>query len=140
MKFCMFSKMLSALSVSEAAAAMKKIGMDGVDLTVRDKGHVLPEDVTNGLPEAKKAIEGEGMEIALLTTQIAAADEPNAEEVFAAAQACGVKQLKLGYWKYEGFGRLMDQVDETRAVLDGLVALGEKHGVKPCAAFGLRYM
>jgi len=132
MKFCMFSKMLSALSVSEAAAAMKKIGMDGVDLTVRDKGHVLPEDVTNGLPEAKKAIEGEGMEIALLTTQIAAADEPNAEEVFAAAQACGVKQLKLGYWKYEGFGRLMDQVDETRAVLDGLVALGEKHGVKPC--------
>lgn len=132
MKFCMFSKMLADLSVREAAAAMKKIGFDGVDLTVRPKGHVLPEEVEAGLPQAAKEIADEGMEIALLTTAIEDADDPTAEAIFAAAQACGVQQLKLGYWKYEGFGRLQAQIDEVRAKLDGIEKLSEKYGVKPC--------
>ena len=132
MRLCMFSKMLGELSVSEAAAAMKKIGLEGVDLTVRPKGHVLPEDVTTGLPEAAKQIADEGMEIALLTTAIEDADDPQAEPVFAAAQACGVGQLKIGYWKYQGFGRLAAQLDEIAPKLDGLEKLGETYGVKPC--------
>ncbi len=131
MKFCMFSKMLAELSVSEAAAAMKRIGFEGVDLTVRPKGHVAPERVRADLPKAAKEIEAEGLEIALLTTAIERADA-EAEAIFAAAQECGVRQLKLGYWKYEGFGRLRAQIDAARRDLDGLEALSEKYGVKPC--------
>ena len=132
MKLCMFSKMIQELSVREAAAAMKKIGFEGVDLTVRDKGHVLPENVKTDLPKAVEEIQDEGLVIGMLSTGITAADEPTAEDVFATAQACGIDRLKLGYWKYEGFGNLLKQIDEIRATLDGLVKLSEKYGVTPC--------
>lgn len=131
-KLCMFSKMLQALSVREAAAAMKKMGFEGIDLTVRDQGHVLPENVEQDLPKAVEEIQAEGLEVGMLTTGITAADEPTAEAVFASARACGVDRLKLGYWKYEGFGGLLKQVDEIRGKLDGIEKLADKYHVTPC--------
>ena len=132
MKICMFSKMVQSLSVREAAAAMKKIGFDGVDLTVREPGHVLPDKVKTDLPKAVDEIKGEGLEVGMLTTAITGADEPNAEDIFATAQAFGIDRLKLGYWKYEGFGGLLKQVDAVRRDLDGIEKLSEKFGVIPC--------
>jgi len=132
MKLCMFSKMIQELSVRDAAAAMKKIGFEGVDLTVRGNGHVLPENVKTGLPAAVQEIQDEGLVVGMLTTGITAADEPTAEDVFATAQECGIDRLKLGYWQYEGFGNLLKQVDEIRVALDGIETLSEKYGVVPC--------
>ncbi len=39
---CLFSKHLPKLNYAELAAAVKQMGFDGVDLTVRPEGHVLP--------------------------------------------------------------------------------------------------
>ena len=50
MQLVMFSKHLAPLSIERAADVIRELGFDGVDLTVRPAGHVLPEDVTAGLP------------------------------------------------------------------------------------------
>jgi L-ribulose-5-phosphate 3-epimerase len=42
LKICVFSKHLQWTDVKEAAAIARDIGFDGVDLTVRPGGHVLP--------------------------------------------------------------------------------------------------
>ena len=42
MQLVMFSKHLGALSIPEAGQAIKGLGFDGVDLTVRPGGHVEP--------------------------------------------------------------------------------------------------
>jgi len=44
--------------MSEAA---KEMGFDGVDLTVRPKGHVLPERVNEDLPKATEAMKSFGL-------------------------------------------------------------------------------
>src|SRR6202453_5533944 len=52
LKICIFSKHLQWASVNDAAAIARDIGFDGVDLTVRAGGHVLPDRVELALPAA----------------------------------------------------------------------------------------
>ena len=47
MKICVFSKHLQWLNYTDMAMAAAEMGFDGVDLSVRAKGHVLPERVYN---------------------------------------------------------------------------------------------
>lgn len=129
MQFLMFSKMLQELSIADTADVMARLGLDGVDLTVRDKGHVLPENVVEELPPACETFRGKGLEVGMLTTGITSAEDEQAEAVFRTASECGVRFLKLGYWMYEGFGSMERQIDEVRTDLKGLEALAEAHGV-----------
>jgi sugar phosphate isomerase/epimerase len=126
----MFSKMLQQLSVAEAGEVIAGLGFDGVDLTVREKGHVLPENVTRELAPAVALLRDKGLVVGMLTTSITRADQPHAEEVFRTAAECGVRFLKLGYWLYRGFGAVRQQIDEIRVDLQGLEALALRYGVK----------
>jgi len=49
--------------------------------------------------------------------------------VFTTASQLGVRFLKLGYWRYEGFGRIEKQIKRTREQLKGLEALSREYGV-----------
>ena len=70
MPLVMFSKMLQEFTVAEAARRIKGLGFDGVDLTVRPKGHVEPENVGMALPEAVKAIRDQGLTVPMISTAI----------------------------------------------------------------------
>ena len=54
MKYLMLSKPLEDLSYPELADAVAHLGMDGVDLTVRSPGHVLPERVKTDCPRRRR--------------------------------------------------------------------------------------
>ena len=69
MKFIMFTKHLEHLSYEELADTIAGIGLDGVDLTVRSPGHVMPENVRTDLPKAAKAIRDRGLEVGWITTE-----------------------------------------------------------------------
>src|ERR1700729_3163462 len=56
LKICIFSKHLQWASVHDAAAIARDIGFDGVDLTVRAGGHVLPDRVETDLPAAVEMV------------------------------------------------------------------------------------
>jgi len=128
-QFLMFSKMLQQLSVAEAGEAIARLGFDGVDLTVREKGHVLAENVTRDLPRAVEVLRDQGLIVGMITTSLTSADQPHAEAVFATAAQCGIRFLKLGYWLYQGFGSVRRQIDEIRAEVKGLESLALKHGI-----------
>ena len=125
----MFSKMLQQLSIGNAAEAMKRIGFEGVDLTVRDKGHVLPENVVAELPGAVETIESKGMCVGMLSTGITCVEDPFAEETFRMAGECGVRFLKLGYWQYGGFGTLKASIDEIKGKLKDIEGMAKQHNV-----------
>jgi hypothetical protein len=50
------------------ARSAKRLGFDGLDLTVRPGGHVLPERAADELPEAVATIRGEGLDVPMITT------------------------------------------------------------------------
>ena len=51
MSFVMFSKMFHSLSIPKTGEVIRTMGFDGVDLTVRPEGHVLPENVAGSCPK-----------------------------------------------------------------------------------------
>ncbi|MCG8376425.1 MAG: twin-arginine translocation signal domain-containing protein, partial [Chlorobiales bacterium] len=73
---CIFSKHLQWLDYREIAEIVAEIGFDGIDLTVRPKGHVLPERVQEDLPRALEAAQTAGLSIPMMTTAIQEPDDP----------------------------------------------------------------
>jgi sugar phosphate isomerase/epimerase len=128
MPLVMFSKMLGEFPVAEAARRIKGLGFDGVDLTVRPKGHVEPAGVGMALPEAVKTIRDLGLSVPMITTAITGAEDPAAEPTLAAAVHEDIRYLKLGYWNAPR-GGLAAAIDRARRSLDGLERLAEKYHV-----------
>jgi sugar phosphate isomerase/epimerase len=129
MKLVMFSKKLMDLDFAGLARVLSDLGLDGVDLTVRPKGHILPEAVRRDLPRAVEILSAHDLEVVMLTTAITCADEPYAEETFRTASDCGIDFLKLGYWPYRGFGNILEQLSEVRGDLKGICRLADEYGV-----------
>lgn len=132
MKFVMFSKHLQELSIVDAARRAQKIGFAGLDLTVREGGHITPENAKTELPAAKKALDDMGLDIPMLTTNISSVDSPHARDIMGTAKALGIHDLKLGYWPYKPFGRIHEQLDDVRRKLDGIEKLAGEIGVRMC--------
>jgi sugar phosphate isomerase/epimerase len=130
MQFVMFAKHLQDWPLAKAAAVVKAMGFDGVDLTVRGGGYVLPENVTADLPAAIKTLADAGLSVPMLTTNITAIDRDHSREVIAAAAAGGVRELKYGYHTYNRFGEFRPAVAQARADLAGAAAFAAQHGVR----------
>ena len=129
----MFSKMLKNignLTVEESGKYIAQMGFDGVDLTVRPGGHVSPQEASEKLPKAVETLNSKGLNVPMITSSITSADEKFAAEIFKAASECGVKFIKLGYWRYEGFGTIKRQIEDVRNDnLRGLSKLSEEFNV-----------
>lgn len=126
--YSFFSKHLPDLDWTDLAAATIDMGFDGIDLTVRAKGHVLPERVADDLPRALDAIRAKGTSVSMITTELTSASHPTATAIFAAAGKAGIKLAKVGYWRYA----LKDVREEVAAMgrdLAGLAQLAKQHGV-----------
>ena len=131
MQFALFTDDLSDLTVREVCRAAKKAGFDGLDLTMRPGGHVKPENAEAGLAETHAIADEEGVSILMATTGITVADDPLTEPVIAAAHR-RMRSFKLGYWRYEGFGSALKQLDDAKRKLDGIIALTRRYHIRPC--------
>src|ERR687892_2460338 len=79
--FCFFSKHLPDLGWGDLGRAVKDAGFDGVDLTVRPGGHVLPERAADDLPRVHADLTAIGARIGMITTGITGTDSPHAEAI-----------------------------------------------------------
>jgi len=128
--FCLFSKPLPELDWSDLARAARDAGFGGVDLTVRPRGHVLPERAADDLPRAVDAIKGHGLSVPMITTDLTSAASPLARPLLRAAARSGVRFFKTGYWRYTASPDVRAQVAAAGAALEGLAALAGDCGIE----------
>jgi sugar phosphate isomerase/epimerase len=121
--FCLFSKHLPDLGWSDVGRAVRDAGFDGVDLTVRPNGHVLPERAADDLPRAIEAITAHGVKVPMVTTDLTSANDPAARPLLQAAARSGVRYFKTGYWRYTSSPDVRAQVAAAGDALAGLAAL-----------------
>jgi sugar phosphate isomerase/epimerase len=122
---CFFSKHLPDLAPGPLARALRTAGFDGVELTVRPGGHVLPERVEIDLPAAVAAIRDEGLEVPVIATALTAGD-PTA--ILATAGALGIPLFRPGWLTYED-RPILDEVRRASDTLAALADLGRRAGV-----------
>ena len=68
MQYILFTDNLSDLSFEEVCTEIKKAGFEGVDLTLRPGGHVLPENAEMGLSTARAIADRFGVAIPMAST------------------------------------------------------------------------
>ncbi len=126
---CLFSKSVPQLGWSELAKTAKEAGFDGIDLTVRGDGHVLPDRAAVDLPKAIAAIRAEGMEVPMLTTELLGVDSVGARPILEIAGKLSVPYIKPGYYEYQS-SNPFDDVRQAGNKFGGLVELAKENGVQ----------
>ena len=128
--FCFFSKHLPDLNWGDLGRAVKDAGFDGVDLTVRPNGHVLPERASDDLPRALEAIRAHGVSVPMVTTDLTSPGDPRAKPLLKTAASHGVRYFKTGYWHYTPSGDVRGQLVTVGEALRGLAALAQEYGIE----------
>jgi len=127
-KLCLFSKHLPEMDWRRLGETVKRLGFDGVDLTVRKGGHVLPPRAAEDLPAAAAAIRAAGLDLPMITTELLSASDPFAVPILSTAGKLGVRFFKAGYYKYE-FADVRRELEKAGADFRGLAELGRQYGV-----------
>ena len=111
---CLFSKHLEWIDdygrLAETAASL---GFQGLDLTVRDNGHVDPAKVEDQLPRACDAIRKAGLAVPMITTRIADARQPETRRILKTASALGIRYYRRGG---ESWGKSTDPLAHIRSL------------------------
>ena len=126
---CLFSKPVPQLNWKELAESTKRAGFDGIDLTVRSEGHVLPEHAETDLPKAVEAIRKAGLKVPMITTELLSADDPTARPIINTASKLHIPYLKPGYYKYK-LVNVQQEVAEAGRQFRTLVDLAKDHGIQ----------
>ena len=126
---CIYSEQFQSLPIPRVCEVFKKIGADGIDLTVRPGGHIKPENAPKELPFAGAAAKEHGLKILMLTTSITSPDR-NAEGILAVCQKLGIRNIKMGYYGSGEFGQLKKRLDDSRRQLEA-VAVSYTHLTLP---------
>lgn len=128
----LFSKHLQFLDIKEAAQMAAELGFKGLDLTVRPKGHILPENVTADLPGAINDIKQSGSTCKMITTAIADADNPVDIEVIKTAAAEGVQYYRCDWFKYKEELSLEASLDHYKQKVQQLGVANKAHNIIGC--------
>ncbi len=124
-----FSKHLQWLDYEGLAEKTAELGFDGVDLTVRPGGHVLPENVKRDLPKATEAIRKAGLDVHMITTRIANPGDINTQYILKTASELGIKKYRIGSYRYDMDKDIMPQLGEWNKKLKSLAAMNKNYGM-----------
>ena len=129
LKVSIFSKNLHWLNWSDMAVAVKEMGFDGIDLTVRPEGHVLPERVVEDLPKAVSAIRKQGLEVYMITTAITNASDANTAPILKTAGQLGIKNYRLGWFSYNKKISIPENLENFKKQLYDLSQLNKQYNI-----------
>ncbi len=125
-----FSKHLQYLDYRALAETVAEAGFDGIDLTVRADGHVLPERVADDLPRAVEAARAKGVAVTMITTTITSARDPHAEAILGTAGRLGIGHYRLGWLPYDRSRGILGTLEALRSPMRDLAALNERCGIR----------
>jgi len=126
---CIFSKHLQFLDYDGMAETAAEIGFDGVDLTVRPRGHVLPENVERDLPRAVEAVRKAGLEVNMMTTRITDPKDQYTEPILKTAGRLGIGYYRMGYLSYKDELGVAQTLESYKPQLRDLAAMNKKYGL-----------
>ena len=129
MKISVFSKTLHWITDYEILSnTVAEMGFDGIDLTVRPEGHVLPEKVEIDLPKAVQAAKKANISIPMIVTNILQSNALS-ELVIKTASAQNIKHYRMGWYRYDMKKDIIGQVDTFAKQMKGVDELNKKYKI-----------
>ena len=125
-----FEKVFEALTYDELADAIAQIGADGVEATVRPKGHIEPAVAKEELPKMVEALARRGKRIVIAATGVRRVDEPYTESLLRLARSLGITHYRMGHYYLDLKKPLKPQVADYAAQAKELAALNKEIGIQ----------
>ena len=126
----LFSKHLQFLNYKDMSEASKEMGFDGVDLTVRPKGHVLPEHVINNLPKATEAMKSFDLIPKMFSSNVIDANNEIHKTVLKTAHQLGYEFYRTAWVKYKTDDDIVETVKNANKQFIDLSLLNKEIGIK----------
>lgn len=130
---CAFSKHFQWTTVQEMSELCAGMGYEGIDLTLRKGGHVLPERVEEDLPKAAETIKKAGLKFSMVTSDILDVNTPHAEKVIQTLVKLGIRKYRWDGFKYDDKQPIPEQLAGFKARVKDLAAMNKQYGV--CAMY-----
>lgn len=130
MKICIFSKQLQWMDYQEMAWAVADMGYDGIDLTVRKGGHVLPERVEQDLPKAVEAATKAGIKIHMISTEIEDVKNPQTEKIIKTASNLDIRNYRLQGINYQRSLDIPSNLEIIKSKYSALAELNKKYNIR----------
>ncbi len=127
-----FSKHLQFLDYKTTGEMAAEMGFSGVDLTVRPKGHVLPESVKTELPKAVQEIRASGVNCDMITTSIESVDNSLDVDILESAAKSGIKYYRTNWFNYKDNLSMIDSLQVYQEEIKKLGILNEKLDLVGC--------
>ena len=132
LKVHIFSKHLQFLDIKDTADAAASLGFDGVDLTVRPNGHILPERVQTDLPPAVEALRKVGFAPLIMTTAIQDAGDATDKRLLETAAKLGFKYYRMNWYKYPDGQTMPDSIQHFQNKVKEISELNKKLALTGC--------
>lgn len=132
LKIHIFSKHLQFLNYKDMAEAAAEMGFDGIDLTVRPNGHVLPERVETDLPKAAEAMRKVGLAPLLMTSAVQDANNSTDRKVLEVAVKEGIKFYRMNWYSYPEDKSIPESLQHFQQMVKELSHLNKELGLTGC--------
>lgn len=125
-----FSKPLDKFGYDFITDTLKMAGVDGIDLTVRPRGLVLPEKVEDDLPKVVDIAKKNGLLTELMVSNLKGVNTLHAENVLKVAANCGIKHYRLGYFKYSKNESVSQTIARAKSGMLSLTKINRELGIQ----------
>ena len=132
LKIYIFSKHLQFLNYHDMAEAAAEMGFDGIDLTVRPKGHVLPERVENDLPKAVEAMRKVGFAPLMMTTTVEDAENTTDRKILESAAKLRFQYYRMNWLKYPEEKSMPSSIEHFQQKIKALSLLNRELNLTGC--------
>lgn len=124
-----FTKVLQFMSYPEMAELLASVGFAGADLTVREGGQVLPQNVEKDLPAAVKALRQAGVDSHMITTNVIDAGEKYTRPILKTMAGLGIRFYRTGYLDYDPSKSIPQNLDSHKRMFEKLEKVNREYGV-----------
>jgi len=132
LKIHIFSKHLQFLNYEEMSEAAAEIGFDGLDLTVRPNGHVLPGRVEDDLPKAVEAMRKMGLNPLMMVTTVQDATNLTDQKILELAAKLGIQYYRMNWFNYPDGKSIPESILDFQQKMKDLSLLNKKLGLTGC--------
>lgn len=125
-----FTKPLDKYGNDFMIDTLKMGRVDGLDLTVRPKGSILPEKVAEDLPVVAEMAKKNGLFLEMMVSNITSDETPHAKNVLKIAAQHGIKHYRMGYFRYNDDEKAKETIANAQTQIQSLIEINAQFGIQ----------